>query len=78
MILGNEEAKLINMPLNREMNGELYAGRIFVVKDDNYGNLKDISDKNVSDYMRYAGEPGQFDEQSLENSPYLKFFGYFE
>jgi hypothetical protein len=78
MILGNEEAKLINMPLNREMNGELYAGPIFVVKDDNYGNLKDISDKNVSDYMRYAGEPGQFDEQSLENSPYLKFFGYFE
>ena len=78
MILGNEEAKLINMPLNRSMNGEIYAGPIFVVKDDNYGNLKDITDEDVSEYMEKVGEPGQFNDMELDNSPYLKYFGYYE
>ena len=78
MILGNEEAKLINMPLNRYMNGEIYAGPIFVVKDDGYGNLKDISDEDVEEYMDKVGEPGQFNEQEFDNSPYLKYFGYSE
>ena len=78
MILGNEEAKLINMPLNREMNGEVYAGPIFVVKDDKCGNLKDISDENVDYYMKHAGEPRQFNDELMEHSPYLKYFGYFD
>ena len=78
MILGNEEAKLINMPLNRYMNGEVYAGPIFVVKDDNYGNLKDITDEDVKEYMDKVGEPGQFNDVEMDNSPYLKYFGYYE
>lgn len=76
MILGNEEAKLINMPLNRELNSEIYAGPIFVVKDDHYGNLIDLSDEEVKTYMDRIGEPQQFDDSVIQKSPYLRFFGY--
>ena len=78
MILGNEEAKLINMPLNRTLNGEVYAGTIFVVKDDQCGNLIDLSDEEINRYMSKHGQPEKFDEKVLDTSPYLKFFGYYD
>lgn len=78
MILGNEEAKLINMPLNRELNGELYAGTIFVVKDDGYGNLTDLSDNEIDVYMKRNGQPETFDESAIRAHPYMKYFGYFD
>lgn len=78
MILGNEEAKLINMPLNRVINGEVYAGPVFVVKDDNYGNLMDLSDEEVKIYMDRIGEPQKFDHSLIDKNPYLRYFGYYD
>ena len=78
MILGNEEAKLINMPLNRTLNDEVYAGTIFVVKDDQCGNLIDLSDVEIDRYLQKHGAPEKFDEKVLDTSPYLKFFGYYD
>ena len=79
MILGNEEAKLINMPLNRTINGEIYAGNIYVVKDDHYGNLRDLSDGDIAEYMERIGKAEVFVKSDLlKKSPYLKYFGYYE
>ena len=77
MILGNEEAKLINMPLNRTINGEIYAGNIYVVKDDYCGNLKDLSDGDIEKYMELIGKAETFTEDDIQKNPYLKYFGYF-
>lgn len=78
MVLGNEEAKLINMPMNRYMNGEIYCGPIYIVKDDNYGNLKDLTEGDIEAYMDRDEECRNISERHIDASPYLKYFGYFE
>ena len=49
LVLGNEEAKLINLPFNRELRacGEIYCGPIFILQEDSKGNFVDISEELV-------------------------------
>jgi hypothetical protein len=47
MILGNEEAKLNGMEGNRRLGESIYAGPIFITRDDGVGGLCNLTDEQV-------------------------------
>ena len=72
MVLKNEEAELINMPLNRSMSGEIFRGPIYIVKDNNYGELKDLSPGDIEWYLEQDESRRIKDE--VNANPYLKAY----
>jgi len=80
MILGNEEAKLIHMEPNRIINGELYCGPIYIVRDDNYGNLIDVPEADINKYLEMFKDPTPPTDEEIEahfNKAQADFFKWF-
>ena len=67
MILGNEEAKLINMEPNRIINGELYCGPIYIVRDDNHGNLTSLSEEDINKYLEMFKDSTPPSDEDIRN-----------
>lgn len=55
-ILCNEEGKLIGLPFNRSLCGQNFVGTIYVLTDDGYGNLKDLSYEEIAWYTSFLDE----------------------
>ena len=51
MILGNEEAKLNGMEGNRRLGNGIYAGPIFVTRDDGIGGLCSLTKEQVLSHI---------------------------
>lgn len=75
IVVGNEEARLNGMEGNRRINGEPYAGPMFIVGDDGEGNFCNLTDEQVEKYLRIFAEPDE-DITPEELEPHMTFFGF--
>ena len=69
-IIGNEEAKLIGMPGNRRINGEIYAGPIFIVgitfqKTLTETGYIDLTDEQTERYLKMFNIPDNISDEEV-------------
>ena len=67
VIVSNEEAKLIGMEGNRRIGSSIYAGPMFIVNDDTYGNFCDLTDEHVTEYSRRFEHPEDISQEAVQN-----------
>ena len=75
VIVGNEEARLNGMEGNRRVNGEPYAGPMYIVGDDGEGGFCDLTDEQVEKYGKMFSEPDE-DITPEELEPHMQIFGF--
>ena len=68
MILGNEEAKLCGMEGNRRLFGSVYAGPIFITRDNGEGDLCDLTDEQVKTYGEMFAIPEDMKQPFLKTN----------
>ena len=66
-IMGNEEAKLINMTPNRIINGELYCGPIYIIREGYRGELVSITKDDEKKYLEKFSDPTPPSDEEIEN-----------
>lgn len=77
MVLGNEEAKLINMKPNRIICNELYCGPIYIVKDDGNGSLTDLSEEEKARFLEMFKDPTPPSDEAVGHYMNSKFYDLF-
>ena len=75
VIVGNEEARLNGMEGNRRVNGEPYAGPMYIVGDNLEGGFCDLTDEQVEKYSKMFAEPDE-DITPEELEPHMQIFGF--
>ena len=73
-VVGNEEAKLINMEGNRHINGQLYAGPLLIAGDDEMGGFCDLNPAQADLYMKMFAEPEIITRKMVEDSIKFSFY----
>lgn len=76
MILGNEEAKLIGMEGNRRISGSVYAGPIFVTRDDGEGDLCGLTDEQVKTYGEMFALPEDISPSEVQRDVGFTFYSW--
>lgn len=76
MLLGNEEAKLIGMEGNRRLGNGIYAGPIFVTRDDGEGGLCDLTDAQVQKYSEMFAKPHDISPEETRADVGFTFYGW--
>ena len=76
MLLGNEEAKLIRMEGNRRIGGSIYAGPIFVTRDDGEGGLCSLTDEQIQKYSEMFAKPEDISQDEVQSDCGFTFFGW--
>jgi hypothetical protein len=76
MILGNEEAKLNGMEGNRRLGSSIYAGPIFVTRDDGVGGLCSLTDEQVLKYSEMFAEPQDISPEEVQSDTGFTFYGW--
>ena len=76
MILGNEEAKLIGMEGNRRLGESIYAGPIFITRDDGVGGLCSLTDEQVTKYSEMFAEPHDISPEETQADVGFTFYGW--
>ena len=66
MVLGNEEAKLNGMEGNRRLGDSIYAGPIFITRDNGVGGLCSLNDEQVIKYSEMFAEPHDISQDEVE------------
>ena len=76
MLLGNEEAKLIRMEGNRRIGDSIYAGPIFVTRDDGEGGLCSLTDEQIQKYSEMFAKPEDISQDEVQSDCGFTFFGW--
>ena len=76
MILGNEEAKLIGMEGNRRLGESIYAGPIFITRDDGVGGLCSLTDEQVTKYSEMFAEPHDISPEETQADVGFTLYGW--
>ncbi len=76
IILGNEEAKLNGMEGNRILIDAIYAGPIFVTKDNGVGGLCSLNDAEVQKYSEVFAEPHDISPEEVQRDVGFTFYGW--
>ena len=76
MILGNEEAKLIGMEGNRRLGESIYAGPIFITRDDGVGGLCSLTDEQVVKYSEMFAEPHDISPEETQADVGFTLYGW--
>ena len=76
MILGNEEAKLIGMEGNRRLGESIYAGPIFITRDDGVGGLCSLTDEQVTKYGEMFAEPHDISPEETQADVGFTLYGW--
>ena len=76
MHLGNEEAKLIGMEGKRRFGSSIYAGPIFVTRDDGVGGLCSLTDEQVLKYSEMFAEPHDISPEETQADVGFTFYGW--
>ena len=76
MVLGNEEAKLIGMEGNRRLGESIYAGPIFITRDDGVGGLCSLTDEQVTKYSEMFAEPHDISPEETQADVGFTFYGW--
>ena len=75
-ILGNEEAKLIGMEGNRRLGESIYAGPIFITRDDGVGGLCSLTDEQVIKYSEMFAEPHDISPEETQADVGFTLYGW--
>ena len=73
MILGNEEAKLNGMEGNRRLGESIYAGPIFITRDD---GLCSLTDEQVIKYSEMFAKPHDISPEEVQSDCGFTFYGW--
>ena len=76
MVLGNEEAKLNGMEGNRRLGNSIYAGPIFITRDDGVGGLCSLTDEQVLKYSEMFAEPQDISPEETQADVGFTFYGW--
>lgn len=76
MILGNEEAKLNGMEGNRRLGNGIYAGPIFVTRDDGIGGLCSLTEEQVQKYSEMFAKPQDISPEETQADVGFTFYGW--
>ena len=76
MILGNEEAKLCGMEGNRRLFGSVYAGPIFITRDNGEGDLCALTDEQVKTYGEMFAVPEDISPSEVQRDVGFTFYGW--
>ena len=66
MVLGNDDAKCIGMEGNRRFGNGIYAGPIFVTRDDGIGGLCSLTEEQVQKYSEMFAEPQDISQDEVQ------------
>ena len=77
MVLGNEEAKLNGMKGNRRLYGSIYAGPIYITRDDGVGGLCSLTDEQVQQYSEMFAEPHDISDEETQADVGFTTFGWY-
>lgn len=66
VVVGNDSAKLIGMEGNRQINGGIYAGQIFIVGECGE-NFCDLTDEQVDKYTKMFEQPEDISPEDVQN-----------
>ena len=76
MILGNEEAKLCGMEGNRRLFGSVYAGPIFITRDNGEGDLCGLTDEQVKTYGEMFTVPEDISPSEVQRDVGFTFYSW--
>lgn len=70
LFIGNEEAKLMSMPGNRHIDGQVVAGNFFVI-GVNGEDFRGLTPEEVDTYLDKFSDPEQITNQEVGNSLWM-------
>lgn len=76
VVVGNEEAKLENLPPNRRIYGSVYCGNIFLIGDDMEGGLTSLTDEQIQKYGEMFEQPEDISPEEVEADTGFIFYGF--
>ncbi len=75
-VISNEEAKLQNLPGNRHLNGDIYAGVMLIAGDDGHGGTTDLTDEQIEKYTERFAEPELISDAEVQKNNFIRFIGF--
>ena len=66
MVLGNDDAKCIGMEGNRRFDESIYAGPIFITRDNHNSGLCSLTDEQVQKYSEMFAEPQDISQDEVQ------------
>lgn len=76
MVLGNDEAKCIGMEGNRRFGNSIYAGPIFITRDDVVGGICSLTDEQVQKYSEMFAAPHDISPEEVQADMGFTLFGW--
>lgn len=76
LVVGNDEAKLIGMQGNRRIGHSIYAGPIFLVREDEEGNFESLTDEDIEKYSKMFAEPEDISDDEVQADCGFTIFGF--
>ena len=76
IMLGNEEAKLNGMEGNRRIGNSIYAGPLYVTRDNGVGGLCSLTDEQVQKYSEMFAEPHDISPEETQGDVGFVLFGW--
>ena len=76
ILLGNEEAKLNGMEGNRRLGDSIYAGPLFVTRDNGVGGLCSLTDEQVLKYSEIFAVPHNISPEETQSDVGFTLFGW--
>ena len=74
LTVSNEEAKLCGMEGNRRINGQIYAGPVFLVNDDGNGDFCGLTDKQIAEYTERFRRPEDISQEDVQSDTGFTFY----
>lgn len=75
-IVGNDEAKLINMEGNRKIGSSIYAGPMLIVGDNGGEDFVSLTQEQADRYMKYFEEPEQISNEEVQSDTGFIVYGF--
>ena len=76
VILGNEEAKLINMEGNRHIGGQVYAGPLYIIGDDGEGGFCSLTEEQVTAYCQEFTQAEEITQEEVQADMGFEIYGF--
>ncbi|HCA30191.1 MAG TPA: hypothetical protein DEP23_11805 [Ruminococcaceae bacterium] len=67
VVVCNEEGKIIELPENREIYGDIYCGNFFIVGDNHEGDFCSLTDEQTAAMLERFSEPEFFGDEEMDS-----------
>jgi hypothetical protein len=76
VVFSNEESKLNGMDGNRTINGELYAGPLFIARDMPGGETGSLTESQIEKYLDRFKEIESYTQDDVQDSIHMEFYSF--